>query len=66
MVFGHPMQVGITVLVIMGLCGLGGYWIDSPTHSGVAPWLFFAALFLLVFGVLLAASRTYKKCRHRY
>jgi len=47
---GHPLQLGITVLFIMALCGLAGHMME---YNGIAAaWMFFAALFLLVFGVL--------------
>jgi hypothetical protein len=61
---GHPMQMGITVLVIMGLCGIAGHMI---TDNGTwAAWLFFAALFLLVFGIFMPSHTTYQRSRRRY
>ena len=61
---GHPMQMGITVLFIMGLCGLGGRMMTE--NATAASWLFFAALFLLAFGVITPSHIIYRGYRRRY
>jgi ABC-type multidrug transport system permease subunit len=59
---GHPLQMGVTVLVIMALCAFAGV---MAAHGNMA-WfwgLFFASLFLFAFGVITPASSTYRRSR---
>ena len=59
--YGHPLQLGVTVLAIMFMCALGGHITDSnPT---AAAYLFFAALFIFAFGVATPTVMNHNRYR---
>lgn len=58
---GHPLQMGVTVLFIMALCGLGGRLLDA--NGTAAAWLFFAALFIFAFGVIAPSYVVHSRSR---